>query len=86
MANRRKLPLRRVPKARRLRPSATPVTRAEHNHVVAILNERRHILTAIQDAVARLEQVSEVQFKRTAQIQADLDEIRKAWDRVRAAT
>ena len=78
--------MRRVPKARRLRPSATPVTRAEYNHIVVVLNERREILTAIQDAIARLEQASDVQFKRTARIQADLDEIKKAWDRMRVTT
>ena len=86
MSNHRKVSLRRVPTARRLRVSAAPVTRAEYNHIVVVLNERREILTAIQDAIARLEQASDVQFKRTAQIQADLDEIKKAWDRMRVAT
>ena len=66
---------RRVPTARRLRVSAAPVTRAEYNHIVVVLNERREILTAIQDAIARLEQASDVQFKRTAAIQAHLDHI-----------
>ena len=77
---------RRIPKARALRPSPqsrTDVTRAEYNHIIAILNERNEILNALRDGVQGLEHVTEIQFKRIAQIQADLDAIKEAWHRVK---
>jgi hypothetical protein len=79
---------RRIPKARVLRPSAqsrTDVTRAEYNHIIAILNERNEILNALRDGVQGLEHVTEIQFKRMAQMQADLDAFKQAWQRLKMA-
>ena len=77
---------RRIPKARALRPAAlsrTDVARAEYNHIIAILNERNEILNALRDGVQGLEHVTDIQFKRMAQMQADLDEIKRAWQRLK---
>jgi hypothetical protein len=77
---------RRIPKARVLRtspPSRTDVTRAEYKHIIDILNERNEILNALRDGFQGLEHVTDIQFKRIAQIQADLDEIKRAWQRLK---
>jgi hypothetical protein len=51
--------------------------------MIEILNERGEILNALRDGLTRLEQVSNVQFRRIAQIQADLDEVKLAWERLK---
>jgi hypothetical protein len=73
-----KRPRRRIPKSRRVADSARTavVTRAEHNRLIAVLNERNDIINALRDAVDRLERASELQFKRIAQLQADVDRIK----------
>ncbi|HEY3137243.1 MAG TPA: hypothetical protein VGL29_14540 [Blastocatellia bacterium] len=76
----------RIPKARRLRTSALSrkdVTRAEYNDIINILNQRNDILNAHRDAITELQHASEIQLKRIAQIQADLDDIKRAWTKVR---
>jgi len=81
VAKQKQSSLRRIPKARHLkRPplSRVDVTRGEYNHIVDILNERAVILNEFRDAITDLNRVTEVQFKRIAQIQADLDVIRRA--------
>jgi len=86
VAKRRKRSSRRIPKARRLPRTAASridVTRAEYNRIIDILNERNGILNALREAIERLEQSSATQFKRMAQMQADLDEVKRAWERVR---
>jgi hypothetical protein len=73
-----------IPKARRLRTSPLSrkdVTRAEYNRIIDILNERNQILNALRDAVKGLEHVSDIQFKRIAQVQADVDRMVQALDR-----
>jgi hypothetical protein len=64
-----KPPLRRPTKrARRIpRTQRIDVTRAEFNRVIDILNERGQILNDIRHN-------QEVQFKRIAQLQAELDQ------------
>jgi hypothetical protein len=47
------------------------VTRAEFNRVIGILNERGEILTDIRRTL-------DIQFKRIAQLQAELDMVRQA--------
>lgn len=79
----------RVPKARRLRRSSLTrkdVTRGEYNRIIDILNERNTMLNALRDGLQRLEQASDIQFKRTAQIQADLDALKREWERMKAAS
>jgi hypothetical protein len=52
------------------------VTRAEFNRVIAILNERGALINGLRDN-------QEMQFKRIAQLQAELDLLRRAWERMR---
>ena len=81
-------PSRRIPRARRLaRPplKRTDVTRGEYNHIIDVLNERNEILNGLLEAIKTLERAGDVQFKRIAQIQADLDEIKRAWVRSKAS-
>jgi hypothetical protein len=59
--------VRRIPKAKR-----RDVTRAEYNILVDLLNERGQIL-------AKMREDLETQFKRIAQMQVQLDEVRTAW-------
>jgi hypothetical protein len=62
---------RRIPRTQRI-----DVTRAEFNRVIDLLNERGQILNDLRHN-------QEVQFKRIAQIQAELDQVKRAWDRVK---
>jgi len=52
------------------------LTRAEFNRVIAILNERGVIINGLRDN-------QEMQFKRIAQLQAELDLLRRAWEKMR---
>lgn len=52
------------------------VTRGEFNRVIELLNERGEIMNDLRHN-------QEMQFKRLAQLQAELDLIRRAWERVR---
>jgi hypothetical protein len=68
---------RRVGKASRL-PSGKriDVSRAEFNRLIARLNERG-------DIINDLRRNQDMQFQRLAQLQAELDLIRRAWERLR---
>jgi hypothetical protein len=68
----RKVP--RIQKAKRLQ-----VTREEYNGLVDLLNERGQI-------IARLRQDLDTQFKRIAQIQVQIDEVRAASIKTRRPT
>ena len=79
MQRRRPTAPRRVPKAPRLRVSPlkrTDVTRAEYNRIIEILNERNEILNGLRHN-------SDVQFQRIAQIQADVDLIKRALEKLK---
>jgi hypothetical protein len=68
---------RRVGKATRLPLSKRmDVSRAEFNRVIARLNERGEIINDLRHN-------QDVQFQRLAQLQAELDLIRRAWERSR---
>lgn len=67
---RRVRPVQRIPTARRI-----DVTRAEFNRVIALLNERGQILNDLRHN-------QDVQFQRLAQLQAEVDLIRRALDRL----
>src|SRR5712691_3358384 len=85
----RPTPRRRSPKAVRLRASAlrrTDVTRAEYNRVLDILNERGESLRALRQGLHDVRHDSDIQFKRIAQLQADLDRIVQALDRRKVLT
>jgi hypothetical protein len=60
-----------IPKAQRI-----DVTRAEFNRVIDMLNERGTILNDLRHN-------QDLQFQRIAQIQAQLDEIKRAWERMK---
>jgi hypothetical protein len=62
---------KRIPVGRRV-----DVTRAEFNRVIAILNERGIIINGLRDN-------QEMQFKRIAQLQAELDLLRRSWEKMR---
>jgi len=61
-----------VPKSRRI-----DVTRAELDRVIDLLNERGAIVNDIREHVERNTRELEVQFTRLAQIQADLDSLKR---------
>src|SRR6266850_1569169 len=89
MAKRKPRTLRRFPKERRLRRSPERrfnVTRAEYNHVIDVLNQRAIILNEFRDALDALRGESKIQLRRTAEIQADLDEVKRAWQRIKLDT
>jgi hypothetical protein len=60
---------RAIPLAKRM-----DVTRAEFNRVIEILNERGGIINDLRHN-------QEMQFRRLAQLQAEVDLIRRGWDR-----
>jgi hypothetical protein len=62
---------RPIPLAKRI-----DVTRAEFNRVIAILNERGNILNDLRHN-------QDMQFRRLAQLQAELDLLRRGWERSR---
>ena len=61
--------IRRIPKSRR-----RDVTRGEFNALVDRLNERSTLLDSIH---AEIQRALEIQFQRIAQLQVELDEVRK---------
>jgi hypothetical protein len=76
MAN--KPPVRRVRRAPRIRPTRRAVTREEFKRLIKRLNERAEIINDLQ-------QNQQIQFQRLAQLQAEVDVIKRAWDKLRRA-
>jgi hypothetical protein len=79
---------RRIPRARRLRRSPAQrvdVTRAEYNRIIDILNERNEILNALRASAEELRRDRDVQFKRIAQLQAELDDVKRASEKKKLA-
>jgi hypothetical protein len=71
---------RKIPRAKLVPRSPltrVDVTRGEFNRMIDVLNERNVILNALRDAITGVEHTCDVQFKRIAQLQAELDVIRK---------
>jgi hypothetical protein len=62
----------RIPKSRRF-----DVTRGEFNHVIDLLNQRGEILREYRDSLDQMRRDLDIQFKRIAQLQSELDRIRK---------
>jgi hypothetical protein len=60
---------RTIPLAKRM-----DVSRAEFNRVIAILNERGNIINDLRHN-------QDMQFRRLAQLQAELDLLRRGWER-----
>ena len=68
---------RRVRRAQRIPVGKqVDVTRDEFDRVIAMLNERGSIMNDLAHN-------QDVQFKRIAQLQAELDLIKRAWERLR---
>jgi len=68
---------RRVGRAKQIPVSRrVDVTREEFNRVIAILNERGEIINGLRHN-------QDVQFQRLAQLQAELDLLRRAFDKSR---
>ena len=65
--------VRRIPKGRRM-----DVRREEFNRLIDMLNERGTLLN-------KLLQDQQIQFQRMAQMQAELDLVKKAWERLSPA-
>jgi ABC-type metal ion transport system substrate-binding protein len=66
---RKRRKVRRIPKGRRI-----DVTREEFNRVIDLLNERGLIL---KDLIHN----QDIQLRRIAQIQAELDAFKRAWEK-----
>lgn len=80
MAKRAERHRRKIPRAKRVPRSPltrVDVTRGEFNRIIDILNERNVILNALRDAITGIQQTCDVQFKRMAQMQAELDATKK---------
>jgi hypothetical protein len=69
---------RRRPNAAPRRPPHRPVARREFDRLVAILNERTSTMNALGHDL-------EIQFKRMAQMQSELDELRRTIARIAEA-
>lgn len=69
-------PVRRAPRIRK--SPQVDVTRAEFNRVIDLLNERGEILNGLRHN-------QEIQLQRIAQLQAELDRIKRAWERLNLA-
>ena len=85
MAKTRKLlPLIRRAKRLRRKPALAKfdVTRGEYNRIIDILNDRAVVLNEFRDAINDLQRASDVQFKRIAQMQADFDVVKRAWEKI----
>jgi len=79
---------RRIPTARRIGRSALTrrdVTRGEYNRIIDVLNERNIILNGLREAVERVEHAIAVQFTRIAQLQADVDQLKRWRERRKGA-
>ena len=62
----------RIPKSRRL-----DVSRGEFNHVIDLLNERRNALLQDREDLNHVLRELDVQFRRIAQLQLEVDELKK---------
>ena len=62
----------RIPKARRY-----DVSRNEFNHVIDLLNQRGEILQEYRVSLDQMRRDLDIQFKRIAQLQLELDQVKK---------
>jgi Ribonuclease G/E len=68
----RKRDVQRISKSRRVE-----VRREEFNQLVDLLNERGELLNAVI-------REQKIQFERIAQLQADVDRLRREWERLKS--
>jgi hypothetical protein len=62
----------RIPKSRRF-----DVSRTEFNHVIDLLNKRGEILQEYRESLDRMRRDLDIQFKRIAQMQLEIDQLKK---------
>jgi hypothetical protein len=62
----------RIPKSRRF-----DVSRNEFNHVIDLLNKRGEILQEYRLSLDQMRRDLDIQFKRIAQLQFELDQVKK---------
>ena len=62
----------RIPKSRRF-----DVSRGEFNHVIDLLNERGKILQEYRVSLDQMRRDLDIQFKRIAQLQLELDQAKR---------
>jgi len=77
-SRRRSKRIPRIPKARQI-----DVSRGEFNRVIEMLNQRGKILEEYGDALTAIRRDLDVQFRRIAQLQAELDQIKRAWEKIK---
>jgi hypothetical protein len=65
-------PIPRIPKSRRI-----DVSQGEFDHVIDLLNERRKALLEDREDLSHVRRDLDIQFKRIAQLQLELDELKK---------
>ena len=63
----------RIPKSRRF-----DVSRGEFNHVIDLLNTRGEILQEYRVSLDQMRRDLDIQFKRIAQLQSELDRVKRA--------
>ena len=63
----------RIPKSRRF-----DVSRGEFNHVIDLLNKRGKILQEHRVSLDQMRRDLDIQFKRIAQLQSELDRVKRA--------
>ena len=68
-----------IPKGRR-----TAVPRDEYNRLIDTLNERGELLRRLLQDHEHLLKEQQIQFQRIAQVQAELDLIKKQWARLKS--
>ena len=66
-------------RVKRMNPSSE-----EYHRLLEMMDERAEIINELREAIYALRRVTEVQFTRMAQMQMDLDGIKRAWERDKA--
>ena len=67
------------------RGRSSSLTRADCRRLLALLRSDRNGVGALRDAVGELRRDSEIQFKRIAQLQAEVDEMKRLLPKSHAA-
>jgi hypothetical protein len=65
-------PIPRIPKSRRF-----DVSRSEFNRVIDLLNKRGEILEEYRVSLDQMRRDLDIQFKRIAQLQLEIDQVKK---------
>jgi len=66
-----------MPKTRRI-----DVSRGEFDRVIELLNQRGRLLEEYGNALTAIRHDVDLQFRRMAQMQAELDQVKRAWEKI----